>query len=94
MGELELSPEARRRLWQCYSLLLQLADEAEESITTDSELIEDNEPATETGVNELIQPDNDTAEIDLEQTEQQHEKHKFLEMSSEPSKLEDKSAHS
>ena len=30
MSELDLSPEARRRLWQCYSLLLRLAEEADE----------------------------------------------------------------
>lgn len=92
MSEHTLSPEAHRRLWQCYSLLLQLADEAEESITADTDLIEDNEPATETEVKELIQPDNDTAEIDLEQPRQQPEKHKFLERLSQPSKREDKSA--
>ncbi|MCB0176375.1 MAG: hypothetical protein KDJ97_38105 [Anaerolineae bacterium] len=31
----ELSPEARRRLWQCYQLLLELADEAEQTIPND-----------------------------------------------------------
>lgn len=29
MGTSELSPEARRRLWECYRLLLELAEQAE-----------------------------------------------------------------
>jgi hypothetical protein len=41
MNEFTLSPEGRRRLWQCYTLLFRLADAAEESNATDSELCED-----------------------------------------------------
>ena len=32
MSESTLSPDARRRLWQCYSILLILAEEAENNM--------------------------------------------------------------
>ncbi|MBN1220803.1 MAG: hypothetical protein JXM69_17915 [Anaerolineae bacterium] len=33
MSQNNLSPDVRHRLWQCYSLLLSLAEEAEEQTT-------------------------------------------------------------
>jgi hypothetical protein len=43
MDKIDLSPEARRCLWQCYSLLLRLADEAENN-TDGSRLDVNNKP--------------------------------------------------
>ena len=60
MSEFNLSSDARRRLWQCYSLLLKLAEEDEKNAATDSELCERHESATATEANELTRLDNDT----------------------------------
>jgi hypothetical protein len=43
MSELELSTDARRCLWRCYSLLLKLAEEAEKKTGTDSNTCRDQE---------------------------------------------------
>ena len=67
MTEINLSSDARRRLWQCYALLLELADEAEQNTTAESELCEDLESATPTEPNELTQSENDTIERETEQ---------------------------
>ena len=36
MNQTNLSPDVRHRLWQCYSLLLSLAEEVEEQTTENS----------------------------------------------------------
>ena len=61
MSELNLSADARRRLWKCYSLLLRLAEEAEKNAATDSELCEGHESAAAAETNDLIRLDNDTS---------------------------------
>jgi len=68
MSEFNLSADARRRLWQCYSLLLELPEEAEQNTAADSELCERQESATATETNELTRLDNDTPKDGLEQT--------------------------
>jgi hypothetical protein len=57
MGELKLSPEARRRFWQCISLFLTLADEAEKNIAADTESDETSELATKAEQNKLTRTD-------------------------------------
>ncbi len=52
MNELNLSADAKRRLWQCYSLLLRLADKAEKNTPADPKLREGHESATTTEANE------------------------------------------
>lgn len=48
MSELKLSPEARNRLWQCYALLLRLAEEAEKKSTGEGASKEDRRLAAAT----------------------------------------------
>ena len=48
MSETVLSTEARRSLWQCYSLLLRLADKAQRRTTADPGLPASREPAEAT----------------------------------------------
>ena len=67
MSELNLSADARRRLWQCYALLLRLADEAEKNSAADSELWTGQEPAAATEANELTRLDYDNPEAGLRQ---------------------------
>jgi hypothetical protein len=69
MKKLNLSPEERRRLWQCYSLLLRLADEAEENNVTDSELCEGHELLAVIEVDEATRLDDDAPDVKLEQIE-------------------------
>ena len=58
-----LSPDVRHRLWQCYSLLLSLAEEAEQN-TGNSELCEDQELAPGDKVNEMTQSMDDTPDTE------------------------------
>jgi hypothetical protein len=67
VSELNLSADAKHRLWRCYSLLLRLASEAEKNTATDSELCDGHESATVTEANELTRLDNDTPESELRQ---------------------------
>ena len=70
MSELDLSSsEARRCLWQCYSVLLRLAEEDEKNTAADSEVCEGHESATATEASELTRQDNDTPETGRRQTE-------------------------
>jgi hypothetical protein len=62
MSELNLSNDARRCLWRCYSLLLRLAEEAERDTAADPELVKGHESAAATEANELTRPDHDTPE--------------------------------
>ncbi len=63
MNELNLSPDARHRLWQCYALLLRLADQAEKD-AIGSKIDEGQESAPPT-VNALSRPlDDDSQEVD------------------------------
>ena len=48
MSERILSTEARRSLWQCYSLLLRLADKAQRRTTADPGVPASREPAAAT----------------------------------------------
>jgi hypothetical protein len=68
MKELDLTVDAQRRLWQCYSLLLRLAEEAEQNTAADSELCERQESATATEANESTRHDNDTSKLEPGQT--------------------------
>jgi|GEM_PF-5460554 len=68
MSELKLSSDARRRLLQCYALLLSLAEEAEENTHTDSELCKDQESAMETKTPEVVCPSHGTSETKSEQS--------------------------
>ena len=61
MSEFELSPEARRSLWQCYALLLALADEVEKETGSDDEL------SAVTKADEMSRPDDETSPPDPEQ---------------------------
>ena len=63
MNSNELSPEARRRLWQCYLLLLELADQAEEEAGLDPELDENQELKQVRKPDEITQPEDDSPEI-------------------------------
>lgn len=69
MNELNLSADARRRLWQCYSLLLRLADQVEKNTAADSPALQSTESAAATKANELTQPGNDTSEAGPRQME-------------------------
>ena len=69
MSELNLSADARRRLWRCYSLLLRLADEAEKNSAADPELCTGHESAAATEANELTRLDHDNPEAGLRQVE-------------------------
>lgn len=80
MSSFELSPDARQRLWRCYSLLLSLADEVEEDTDTDAELCIDQGVAMATEVEELTEQRSDISKVEQEQTEahgqlQQESKH-------------------
>jgi hypothetical protein len=68
MSEPSLSPNARRCLWQCYSLLLRLAEEAGRN-TTNSEVREGERSETGTGADELTCPDRQGSRSRLWQTE-------------------------
>lgn len=68
MSSFELSPDARQRLWRCYSLLLSLADEVDKKTDTNSELCESQESTT-TKANELAKLGNDTTENEVEDTD-------------------------
>ena len=61
MYEHDLTPEARGRLWQCYSMLLKLAEEADEDTSKKTEPGEVYESARTTNVNNLTQLKNDSA---------------------------------
>ena len=69
MNEPNLSTEARRRLWQCYSLLLRLADKAEKNTAADSGLDKGHESAAATRANELTRLPNDTSQANFGQME-------------------------
>ena len=73
MSELNLSADARRRLWQCYSLLLRLADEAEKNSAADSELWTGHKSAAATGANKLARRDHDNPEAGLRQAESEEQ---------------------
>ena len=60
-----LSPDVRHRLWQCYSLLLSLVEEAEQH-TGNSEFCEDQELAPGDNIDELTRPMNGTPETEQE----------------------------
>jgi phytoene/squalene synthetase len=62
MDKLELSPEARRCLWRGYSLLLRLAEEADENTLEETELDEANETVRTMKACRLTQPNNDSSE--------------------------------
>ncbi len=67
MNEFNLSSDARHRLWQCYSLLLRLADQAEKD-AADSKIGQGQKPAAPT-VNALSRPlDDDSQAVDSEQS--------------------------
>ena len=67
MSELNLLPDARSRLLQCYLLLISLADEAKKDTDTDSDLVEGNESTNTTEEQEVLQLDNDTADNESKQ---------------------------
>lgn len=67
MDTLELSPIARRRLWQCYLLLLELADQAEEEAVLDSELDENHDEETIDQADEVTQLSSEQLESASEQ---------------------------
>jgi hypothetical protein len=52
MNELNLSADAKRRLWQCYSLLLRLADEAKKNTPADPKLRKSRESTVTTKADE------------------------------------------
>ena len=64
MSETNLSTEARRSLWQCYSLLLRLADKAQRRTTADLGVPASHEPAgaTETKASPRLSTDSPRAE--------------------------------
>lgn len=67
MDTFELSPIARRRLWQCYLLLLELAEEAEEDAVLDSELDENHDEETIGQTDEVTQLSSEQLESAPEQ---------------------------
>jgi len=69
MNTNELSPEARRRLWQCYLLLLELADQAEEEAGLDPELDENQDLETISQTDELSQQSNKPSDVAPDQVE-------------------------
>jgi hypothetical protein len=69
MNELNLSPNARRRLWQCIMLLLKRAHEVEKTTTADYQPNEGLEPAMANEANKLTQQGHTTAEVGLEEIE-------------------------
>jgi hypothetical protein len=68
MSEYVLLPEARRRLWLGYSILLKLAEEFDEDTLEETELREINEAALVTEEEKLTRLDDGTSEARLERT--------------------------
>ena len=69
MDTTELSPIARRRLWQSYLLLLELADQVEEEAVLDSELDENLDEEAIGQADEITQLSSEQLESAPEQSD-------------------------
>ena len=66
MNKRDLSPEARRCLCRCYSILLKLEEEGEEDTLKESELCEVYETARTKKTSKLTQLNNDSSKAEPE----------------------------